>query len=462
MPVVALRRERLERLESTSVSLVAAFGGGGGAGAGCGCCPETPTRAPRKSTATGRRKTSEPRLPTDVVHLARPTNCEAERLKFFSCDEETYQPQFIYLLPPPLLERALRRHRAEVQVERRYVPHAMRVLCTLLQRYGSYDRYEEQMGGEVVPEAEARPIVAAYLQELGVEDEIRVNFDPTLVARASFVKGAQKLNIRPQGLRRNWIQGMLHHEVGTHFLRDRNDKVQPWAREKNGRKRYRLEDKNPTEEGLATLHTVLEREGHYLWRAALLYYATWRALQLSFRDLYEDLGQFLGNSLDERWDYCVRAKRGLLDTSQPGGFAKDQAYLAGAMDILEQRKRIDWTALYAGKISVLDSHRARSTGLSKLDKVRLPVFLQGAEKRARYMELLDEIVRDNGLTDLVVDRGERSKESAGGSGNSQPAWGAPPPPAPHRPDRASDRLSSLGSTQRRPSTVEGVLPPVAR
>jgi len=375
----------------------------------CSCCSTIPRARLRFK--------KEPKIPTDFVVAAKPLNAESEREKFFDGEEENYEPQFAYRLPPPLLEKALRRYSLTAQVERRYVPHAMRVLTTLLTKYGSYAAYQEQHGGEALTEAEARPIVDEYIGRLGFQDELTVVFDPALVARASFVKKSCTLKIRSQGLRKNWIQGMLHHEVGTHFLRDRNDKMQPWAREKGGRKKYRLEDKNPTEEGLASLHTVLEREGHCLWRAALLYYATWRALQLSFRDLYEDLAQFLGDNEDERWDFCVRAKRGLLDTSQPGGFAKDQTYMVGAMEILENRRKIDFNALYAGKISVIDAHRARSTGLAKVEKLALPWFLQGKGGMERYMSLLDEIVRDNGLTDLVDGGRQGSTTSTSSSGN---------------------------------------------
>lgn len=361
------------------------------------------------------------KIPTDVVAVARPTNAESERLKFFSGEEENYEPQFVYKLSQPLLLQALRKYSASVQVETRYVPHALRILHTLLHKYGSYRRYEDENGGDVVAETEARSIVNDYLAKQGCDRDIKVIFDPHLVARASFTKKAGNLRIRPQGLRRSWIQGMLHHEIGTHFLRDRNDKLQPWTRERNGRKKYRLEDKNPTEEGLATLHTVLEREGHSLWRAAMLYYTIWRALQLSFRELYDDLEQFLGDNHDERWDYCVRVKRGLQDTSQLGGFVKDQMYLTGAMEILEQRHRIDFEALYIGKLSVTDAHRAKCTGLARTEHLLLPVFLQTAEQKARYHTMLDECVRDNDLSDLVDRRSassHRSQETDRGKGTA--------------------------------------------
>lgn len=369
-----------------------------------------------KKRAKANKEDNKQKIPSDVVGAARPTNVESERGKFFSGEEENYEPQFLYKLPTPVLLQALKLYSAGVQVETRYVPHALRILRTLLQQYGSYGRYEEHNGGEVLHESEARSIVNEYLAKHGVDREITVIFDPHLVARASFTKKAGNLRIRPQGLRRNWIQGMLHHEIGTHYLRDKNDKLQCWARERNGRKKYRLEDKNPTEEGLASLHTVLEREGHCLWRAAMLYYCIWRALQLSFRELYEDLEQFLGDSTEERWDYCVRAKRGLLDTSQLGGFVKDQMYLTGAMEILEQRHRIDFDALYIGKLSAVDAHRAKCTGLARTERVQLPIFLQTPAQKARYLFLLDECVRSNDLTDLLDKKSVSSAPQAGDSG----------------------------------------------
>ena len=53
----------------------------------------------------------------------------------------------------------------------------------------------------------------------------------------------------------------------------------------------------------------------------------------------------------------MRSKRGLVDTSEPGGLYKDQVYLEGAIKILRERKSIDFVALYTGKISVEDLKR---------------------------------------------------------------------------------------------------------
>ena len=74
---------------------------------------------------------------------------------------------------------------------------------------------------------------------------------------------------------------------------------------------------NPTEEGLASLNSVLFRERPYLWRAALLYYTTYMASKLSFMELFMDIEKFV-YSPAVRWDYCMRSKRGQTDTSRPG------------------------------------------------------------------------------------------------------------------------------------------------
>lgn len=95
-----------------------------------------------------------------------------------------------------------------------------------------------------------------------------------------------------------------------------NNTRQPWH-SSEGRKQYSLKPANPTEEGLASLHSVLFRKQPFLWRAALLYYTIERASRLSFSALFQDLEQYVQDA-GIRWEYCVRAKRGQTDTSQPG------------------------------------------------------------------------------------------------------------------------------------------------
>lgn len=109
----------------------------------------------------------------------------------------------------------------------------------------------------------------------------------------------------------------LFFSIGTHYFRGINNLQQPWN-SWTGRKKHELKPNNPTEEGLASIHSVLFRKDPFLWRAALLYYTVYQASQMSFCELFKDIGKFVKDP-NTRWDYCVRAKRGWTDTSQPGG-----------------------------------------------------------------------------------------------------------------------------------------------
>lgn len=53
----------------------------------------------------------------------------------------------------------------------------------------------------------------------------------------------------------------------------------------------------------------------------------------------------------------MRFKRGMIDTSEPGGLYKDQVYLEGAVAILSERKELDFYGLCCGKISLDDVKR---------------------------------------------------------------------------------------------------------
>merc|ERR1719428_2073794 len=140
----------------------------------------------------------------------------------------------------------------------------------------------------------------------------------------------------------------MDHEIGTHFLRRANDKLQCWYRPKK-RKGSRMPAPSSdvpvfkhclrTEEGLACLNTVVSQECKLLWRPALHYYAVCRGAVMSFAELFKDLSRYISDP-DRCWEQCMRVKRGFEDTSQHGAFAKDQVYLDGAMRILAERHEL--------------------------------------------------------------------------------------------------------------------------
>lgn len=149
---------------------------------------------------------------------------------------------------------------------------------------------------------------------------------------------------------------------------------------------------NPTEEGLASLHSVILRKDPHLWRTAILYYTVYMASRLSFSELFHDLGRFVKDP-EVRWDYCLRTKRGQSDTSLPGCFGKDQVYLSGVIQLLLHRHTLDFQMLACmGKVSWEDMDKLRPH--FNPDKTKIPTFMQDIDQ---YKNHLERIVRTNNL-----------------------------------------------------------------
>jgi hypothetical protein len=67
------------------------------------------------------------------------------------------------------------------------------------------------------------------LEELGISDQVILNFQRNKVVPTSVTHdpkgGKSKINIGlPIEYREGRIQGVLHHEIGTHYLRKHNEK----------------------------------------------------------------------------------------------------------------------------------------------------------------------------------------------------------------------------------------------
>mgnify|MGYP000858685853 CR=1 FL=1 len=71
----------------------------------------------------------------------------------------------------------------------------------------------------------------------------------------------------------------------------------------------------------------------------------------------------------------MRVKRGVMDTSEPGGLYKDQVYLEGAVTILKERKTLDFHGLCCGKISLEDMKRLGKMNKLKKEQIKIPPFM---------------------------------------------------------------------------------------
>ncbi|XP_048195424.1 uncharacterized protein KIAA0895 homolog isoform X2 [Perognathus longimembris pacificus] len=327
-----------------------------------------------------------------ILTAIKPINLEKEKLRFFKSDF-TYNPQFEYA--NSALSNVLAKHG---NASNRFLKQSIRIMELTLQKYGSYEKFEQATGGSLLSKPRIWSHVRKYMMKEGCLGEIVVHLTEDLLSRASMtvVNGCPTLTINVSTAREHWLEGMLRHEIGTHYFRGINNLQQPWG-SWVGRKKHELKPNNPTEEGLASIHSVLFRKDPFLWRAALLYYTVYQASQMSFCELFEDIGKFVKDP-NTRWDYCVRAKRGWTDTSQPGCFSKDQVYLDGTLQILRNRRSIDFYLLTAlGKVSYEDVDRL--SGLAVTDKMRVPHFLQD---HSRYMEHLEKIMEVNKLTDTEL------------------------------------------------------------
>ncbi|XP_023775624.1 uncharacterized protein KIAA0895 homolog, partial [Cyanistes caeruleus] len=324
-----------------------------------------------------------------LLTAIKPSNVEKEKVKFFGSDF-TYNPQFEY--ENPALPNVLAKHS---HASDRFLKQSINIMKRTLQKYGSYEKFEQATGGSLLTKSRIWNHVRKYMVKEGCLGEIVVHLTEDLLSRASMtvVNGRPTLTINVSTAREHWLEGMLRHEIGTHYFRGFNNNSQPWCN-RNGRRKHGLKPINPTEEGLASIHSVLFRKDPFLWRAALLYYTVYQASQMSFSQLFQDVGKFVKDP-NTRWDYCVRAKRGWTDTSQPGCFNKDQVYLDGILRILRYRESIDFYLLTAlGKISYEDVDRLK--GLAVIENMRVPHFLQD---HTRYMEHLKKIMEVNELTD---------------------------------------------------------------
>uniref|UniRef100_A0A8C5QLC9 KIAA0895 n=1 Tax=Leptobrachium leishanense TaxID=445787 RepID=A0A8C5QLC9_9ANUR len=321
------------------------------------------------------------------INSVTPSNLREEKMKFFK-SQFTYNPQFQYSTPdPPSVPPEYRTASGE------FLDLAIAIIEKTLKRYGSYERFQDNAGGRPLQEHEIATAVQRHLQKEGCSGEMKVCItkDTLCIASMAIVNGRGMLTINASTARERWLEGTLCHEIGTHYYRSMNNMKQPWWQE---RKKYGMRPVNPTEEGFATLNTVLLRDQPYLCRAALLYYAAYKASSLSFSELFKDLSAYVKDP-DTLWYICMKVKSGLTDTSQPGCNSKCQVYLQGVLQLLRYRQTIDFQLLMAlGKISFEDVGRLKRIAVSK--GARMPYFLR--DKR-EYMRRLEHIMKVNGITD---------------------------------------------------------------
>jgi alpha-L-glutamate ligase-like protein/uncharacterized protein (TIGR02421 family) len=140
---------------------------------------------------------------------------------------------------------------------------------------------------------------------------------------------------------------VIAHEIETHIFTAENGKLQPYKIFQRGTGGYLT-----TQEGLAIYNQEqavdVVTEKHF-WNAALVI-AIHVAQTGSFRDVYNKMIE-LGYPEEKSFQFALKSKRGLEDTSQPGAFTKDLIYFRGRQMVTEfVENGGDLKRLFIGKI----------------------------------------------------------------------------------------------------------------
>lgn len=315
-----------------------------------------------------------------------PLNMLEEKEKFFS--DFTYNPQFIYegpVDPQELLDFGTSQHE-------------YRALATAILEKSYHNRnYQdlEMLKGQTVDQQYVTEKTLNFLRIHNLDRQFQILWSASFVARTSITSKELKLKL-PVSFRKEEVSSMLYHEVGTHALRRKNYEKQPWYLKKS---KFGFSEYLPTEEGLAALHGLLPLSFRMAHTTALNYLAADWAQQHSFVELFEKLGQYLPSE-EARWKRAVRMKRGLTDTSLPGGFTKDLVYLQGLVEVWQwlQKNNFNPTDLYYGKLSYKDVETAKQLNPNFVPS--LPTFY--AANPESYAKNMEQIGRENLLDSLTA------------------------------------------------------------
>ncbi|MBP9819972.1 DUF1704 domain-containing protein [Candidatus Woesebacteria bacterium] len=308
-----------------------------------------------------------------------PLNYLEEKQKFFS--DNSYNPQFIYAHDIDHKKLSYYGVPTEALVEK-----AERIAEEYLP-YQSIKLHEKNLDPFLSPPEIANQTVA-YLEKQGVVDRYSIAWSDKAIARCAIL--SHQITFRTNAdYTINTLNGVLNHEIGTHALRRINDEVQPWHGKKSS---YGFANSLQTEEGLATLHQHLDDELPALFGSAVRYLTVHTAQSASFVDTWKEMKKFY-QSKEKLWTAVFRAKRGLTDTAQPGGFTKDLVYFEGSykVSLWLRDHDLDISKLYLGRLSIKDVEKASE--LEDTVKPILPFFI--TDDAQSYKKKLLAIIREN-------------------------------------------------------------------
>lgn len=306
-----------------------------------------------------------------------PINLTEEKAKFF--EDHTYNPQFIY--EDTIDQKKLKAYGTTNDTDLEIAQH-----ITNQAYFGKTEADLQKLEGPVVSQRDVEKTVFTFLHMHNLHKRFKIIWSSSFITRTSITADTIKLQL-PADFRKEGLLGMLYHEIGTHALRRINDEQQPWHKKK---KQYQFSEYLPTEEGLASLHSLLPHTNKSAFNSALRYITVNKAQQASFAETWEFLDKYVQDP-ERRWTITFRQKRGLSDTSKPGGYSKDLVYFAGLIAVYRwlEKNNFDITSLYFGKIALVDVEKARDMNPKFIPA--LPTFFSlSIEKYAQEIKKIGE------------------------------------------------------------------------
>lgn len=276
-----------------------------------------------------------------------PTNLTAEKEKFLA--DPSYNPQFTYEEAPKT--KQLEKYGLP---ERKLVDLAQTIVDRAYAKQTEAELRAQR--GHLLTQDEVTHKIQAFLEMHQLEDRYKLAWSKSFVARTTINKDTIKLRL-PCKFREQGLLSMIYHEIGTHALRRVNYEEQPWFEKK---KDYGFRNYLQTEEGLAILHSLLPQDLQLAYSPALRYLAVDYAQKHSFAESWQFLADYIEDE-NRRFVAVFRQKRGLVDSSQPGGFTKDLVYFAGLVEVWRylSKHNFDPTDLYWGKMALVDASKAK-------------------------------------------------------------------------------------------------------
>ena len=299
-----------------------------------------------------------------------PLNVAEEKQRFFN--DFSYNPQFVYnreFTKQELTQWGL--------PNQEMYQHALSMV--------EKNPIVNQKNKTAVTQEQVEKKISQLLEQLGIPDTLSVKFEKNRITSCGITDTAIKFRI-PLTYSSSDLEAVLGHEIETHFLRKRNNLQQPWASKTRPDYLFRS-----TEEGLAKLHGYLHLEDKTMKQAFYTYVAVYLAQTLSFSQLFAQLMD-LGLWQDRAWFVTLVTKRGLTDTSQPGGITKTVTYIQGALRVLKWilSQSNDPHQLYWGRIDINEIEHLSKVAIK--DNLLFPTFFADMDD---YQNKILEICQAN-------------------------------------------------------------------